>query len=65
MEKSNQAAGQLWRLAQATAFLRAVNNNTEPEFDPDGTIKPTAADVAAVMREHPDLVALANGRRNQ
>jgi hypothetical protein len=59
---SQEAAAELYRLAQATALLRLLRDGitgTIGGATDATTITPTEADFKAVEREHPDLVALA------
>ena len=70
MDRS-KAAAQLWRLAQATTFVRLGKQagGDEEEFarlyeaacDANGVLQPTDADHATVAQGHPDLVRLAAG----
>ena len=72
--KSEEAAAELYRMAQATALLRLYHEKHGPAHASSKAvtnwarsqpfrvpITPTDADIRAVEREHPDLVALARG----
>ena len=66
---SDEAAAELYRLAQATAFLRMYREAHGHEPDSiqsmtvwakrHGPIEPTDADHAEIARTHPDLFARA------
>jgi hypothetical protein len=63
------AAAQLWRLVQAYALIRVFHESKEEDDmverlsaleDETGQIRPTRADIEAVNRVYPKLVALAD-----